>query len=303
MTIEGMDKEEVRDRYSHSKSGIVGMGKERVCDIDEKDLIRHKLFGEQKSSVRKYIELVIGKGYAWGVIKYELLTTLLGPIPGVLGLVLRKMFYPCLFKHIGNGVIFGRSVVIRHPDKIRLGNRVVIDDYCLIDGRGAGEEGIVVGDDVIISRGATIQSKVGPVYIGAETNVGAGSSIISMGGVHIAEMVTIAAGCHISGGAYAVERDGSSAREHRKYSKGPIRLGKKSRFGMGVIVLDGVHVEEGCVVGAGSVVTGDLPKYSVAAGVPAVVKRNRETIHVGDRNLERIGADDQRAEVGKGVAE
>jgi len=45
---------------------------------------------------------------------------------------------------------------------------------------------------------------------------------------------------------------------------------------MGTIVLDGVHVEEGCIVGAGSVVITDLPRYSIAAGVPAKVVRSRE---------------------------
>lgn len=244
--------------------------------IDERDLIRHKLFGENKSAMRRYAELVVGEGSLWKLLKYEIVTTLCGPIPGALGLLLRKMCYPSLFKKIGKGVVFGRSVVIRHPDKISLGNRVVIDDYALIDARGAGEEGIVVGDDVIISRGTTIQSKVGPIEIAPRSNIGAGTSIISMGGVYIGEMVTIAGHCHVSGGAYQIERDGLSDREHEKYTKGPIRIDRKSRLGMGAIVLDGVHICEGAVIGAASVVTKDIPEYSVAAGSPAIVKRTRE---------------------------
>lgn len=271
--------------------------------IDERDLIRHKLFGEDKSALHKYKALVVGEGSVWKLVKYEMLTTCLGPIPGALGLVLRKLFYPYLFKKIGKGVVFGRSVVIRHPDKIHLGDRVVIDDYCLIDGRGSGEEGIVIEDDVIISRGTTIQSKVGPIRIGAATNVGSGCCIVSMGGVYIGDMVTIAAGCYISGGAYAVERGDDATREHEKYTRGPVRLDKKSRYGMGVIVLDGAHVEEGCVVGAGSVVTGNLPKYSIAAGVPAVVKRSRESIDARSRDLEGTGTGDHEPKVARGTAE
>jgi len=253
------------------------MTKDIIRHIDGKNLIRHKLFGNHKSSLERYAELVVGESSKWKLIKYELITTLLGPVPGAIGLALRRICYPYLFKQIGKGVVFGRSVVIRHADKIKLGNRVMIDDYCLIDGRGAGQEGMIIDDDVIISRGTTIQSKVGPVHIGSETNVGAGSCIVSMGGVYIGEMVTIAGGCYISGGAYSVDCDESSAREHEKHTTGPIRLEKKSRYGMGVIVLDGAHVEEGCFVGAGSVVIGNLPKYCVAAGAPAVVKRGRET--------------------------
>jgi acetyltransferase-like isoleucine patch superfamily enzyme len=45
--------------------------------------------------------------------------------------------------------------------------------------------------------------------------------------------------------------------------------------GSNVTFLDGVHVGTGCVIGAGAVVTKDLPPYSVAAGVPARVIDNR----------------------------
>src|SRR5437867_293569 len=127
------------------------MGRETIRKIEDKDLIRHKLFHERKSSLGKYRELVIGDGSLFQFITYELLTTFLAPLPGALGLVLRKLFYPYLFKRIGKGVVFGRSIVIRHPSKIELGNRVVIDDYCLIDARGAGNEGVIIGDDTIIS--------------------------------------------------------------------------------------------------------------------------------------------------------
>lgn len=40
-------------------------------------------------------------------------------------------------------------------------------------------------------------------------------------------------------------------------------------MGTGVIVLDGVHVAEGCVIGAGAIVTKDTEPYSIYVGVPA----------------------------------
>jgi acetyltransferase-like isoleucine patch superfamily enzyme len=46
-------------------------------------------------------------------------------------------------------------------------------------------------------------------------------------------------------------------------------------LGAGVKVLDGVKIGTGSIVGAGSVVTSDLPAFSVATGVPAVVKKRR----------------------------
>jgi acetyltransferase-like isoleucine patch superfamily enzyme len=134
----------------------------------------------------------------------------------------------------------------------------------------------VIADDVIINRGVMVQSKVGAIHIGGETNVGAGSSIISMGGVYIGDLVSIGGGCFISGGSFTVGRGEEEGREQEKYTTGPVRIGNKARFGMRVIVLDGVQVGQGCIVGAGSVVTHDLPDYCVAAGSPATVKRPRE---------------------------
>ena len=201
-----------------------------------------------------------------------------GHIPGALGLLLRKIFYPTLFKAVGKGVVFGRSIVVRHPNKIELGDGVVIDDYALLDGRGAGEDGLVIGKDVIINRYATIQAKVGAIQIGANTNIGARTSIIAQGGVIIGEMVTFAGGCTISGGAYKVFRDETSPREHGRFTRGPIMIDNKCRFGMGCMVLDGVHIKEGTILGAMSLVTEDLPEFSVAAGIPAKVKYLRDQV-------------------------
>lgn len=56
--------------------------------------------------------------------------------------------------------------------------------------------------------------------------------------------------------------------------KGPIRIGASSWLGFGVQVMSGVSIGKHCVVAAGSIVTKDIPDYSVAAGNPArVIKR------------------------------
>lgn len=53
----------------------------------------------------------------------------------------------------------------------------------------------------------------------------------------------------------------------------PIRVGDNCWFGANVSVMPGVTIGNGCVIAAGSVVTADIPDDSVAAGVPAVVKK------------------------------
>ena len=244
--------------------------------LQETEFIRHKLFEEKKSSLKMYSDLTIGRYSVFELLKYEALTSTIGLLPGAFGLFIRRILYPSLTHECGRGVIWGRSISIRHPGKIKIGNRVVIDDYSLLDARGSGDEGIVIEDDVFIGRNVTIQAKVGSITIGKSTNIGQNSLIIAQGGVQIGEMVNIAGGVSISGGAYKVERDANSDREHSKFTYGPIRIDKKCRLGMEVMVLDGVHIGEGTIVGAKSLVTQDLPEYCVAAGIPSEIKYYRD---------------------------
>ena len=51
----------------------------------------------------------------------------------------------------------------------------------------------------------------------------------------------------------------------------PIHIGDKAWLGFNVIVLKGVSIGDGAIIGAGSVVTRDVPAYCIAAGNPAVV--------------------------------
>ncbi len=256
-------------------------------NLEEQSYIRAKLFDKNKSSFEKYCELVIGEVSVLKFIKYELITTLLGPIPGAIGLALRKIFYPMLFEKVGRGVVFGKSITIRNPKKIILGDNVIVDDYSVIDARGAGEDGVYIGNDTIINRSSSIQAKLGSIYIGAGTDIGMFSVVHSQGGVRIGDMVTLGGGCKISGGIFQIDFDSETeisnnekinsfeAREQKRFTNGPIVIGDKCIFGMGAIILDGVNVGNGSVIGAGSVITKDIPELSVAAGVPAKVLRKR----------------------------
>ena len=140
------------------------MNTEHLNKLDKSNFIRHKLFDEETSSWKRYAILVVGEPSLWKLAKYELITFFLGPVPGAVGLALRKVFYPSLFRQSGAGVVFGRSLVIRNADKITLGDGVVIDDYTLLDARGSGEEGILIGDKVIINPGSNANFQSWPHF-------------------------------------------------------------------------------------------------------------------------------------------
>ena len=55
------------------------------------------------------------------------------------------------------------------------------------------------------------------------------------------------------------------------YSKGPISIGDRCWLAENVVVLPNVNIGEGCIIGANSVVTHDIPAFSVAVGNPAKV--------------------------------
>jgi acetyltransferase-like isoleucine patch superfamily enzyme/acyl carrier protein len=245
--------------------------------LSEEEFIRHRLFGGGKvSPLRRYAELVLAHPTTLSLLRYEILTTLLSPIPGALGLALRGAFWRFLFRDPGKGVLFGCRVTIRHPERIRLGRGVVIDDDALLDGRGAGDEGLVLGDRVIVNKGATIQAKVGGITIGEGSNVGQGVKIVSQGPIRIAENVSLAGGSVVAGGRYVVERTGDPKDDKQRFTGGEIRIEKNVRIGMNAIVQDGVTIGEAAIVAPGSVVVSDVEAHIVVSGFPARPWRERK---------------------------
>jgi acetyltransferase-like isoleucine patch superfamily enzyme len=255
--------------------------------LDEDSYIRSQLFSGERSIVRRYAELVVGPEASYGrLLQYELITMLCGRVSGALGLALRKLLYPRLFRRCGKGVVFGRDLVVRNAHLIDIGDHAVLDDGCVIDGRGAGPEGVTIGNRVILGRGVSIQAKIGPIAIGDDSDIGMGTVIHAQGGVAIGRAVVMGGGCKLSGGVFQTERGeadgaadeaagGMAARGQTRWTKGPIRIGDRCLIGFGCLFLDGVELGEGVVLGAGSVVVRSLPAQTIAAGVPARVTRER----------------------------
>jgi len=233
--------------------------------------IRFILSDGSKSSFQKYRDLTIGDAGLLRFILYEIFALLLVPLPGALGIVLRRTFYKGFFKRCGKGLIVGRNCVFRHPSKISIGTNVTIDDMALIDARGSEGDGIVLGDGVIINRNTIVQSKGGDIIIGKSVSIGANSTLVSWGGIRIEEGAVIAGGCSISAGRFDYSELNRSVAEQEAYTTGPIVLGKNVWIATGVTILDGVRIGEDSILSAGSVVTGNIPPQTVAFGNPAKV--------------------------------
>ncbi len=231
-----------------------------------------KALGKEGSGFSKYKELVIGSTSLWFLIKFELIILFFGSIPGALGILLRKWTYPLILGKVGKGVIFGHHITFRHPQKIKIGDGTLIDDFCLLDAKGSHNRGVEIGQGVYVGRHSLIYCKGGDLFLEDRVNVGHRSLIFSSNELRIGSGTMLAADCYLmSGGNYDYGSDVKFADQSGTISKGPLLIGRNCWLGAKVVVLDGASIGEGTVVGAGAVVTEPLPLKVVAVGVPAKI--------------------------------
>jgi acetyltransferase-like isoleucine patch superfamily enzyme len=88
-------------------------------------------------------------------------------------------------------------------------------------------------------------------------------------GIHIDSGCTITNGCVLLSHFYDIEKEAHS------YYRGEITIGKNVYIGTNVLVVKPVSIGDGAVIGAGSVVTKNIPANEVWAGVPAKFIKQR----------------------------
>ncbi|MCP2518933.1 acyltransferase [Candidatus Aminicenantes bacterium AC-708-M15] len=251
--------------------------------VVEKASTQKLLINEKKTAKQKYFELFIGnKGFLF-FIKYELIILLFSWIPGALGFLLRKLFYPFLFKKVGKGVVFGRNITIRHPHKISIGDNSFIDDNVVLDAKGEKNEGIVIGRNVYIGRNAILSCKEGSIYINDYCNISSNCSLLSETEISLGKYCFLAGHCYlVAGGNHSFDDLSKPIMFQPSISKGGIKIEEDVWLGASVTVLDGVKIGKGSVVGAGAVVINPLPEYSISVGVPAkpIRKRGEQGVEV-----------------------
>lgn len=213
--------------------------------------------------------------------------------------------------HIGHNVSVGKNVVIGNDTAI--GNNVIIGytDIKPWDDKLSEPTITEIGKRVIIRSGAVIYtgSKIGNnsmvghntvirenTIIGHDTYIG--SLTATEGDTKIGNYVGIHSQCHITRfcdiGDYTFIAPlfvgaNDQAMSHRRAGHGKNLIGftteKYVRIAVGVTVLPGVRFGEGCKVGAGSVVTKDVPPYKLVMGVPARIIRDVPKENIYEQNI------------------
>ena len=236
-----------------------------------------QLFDRRTSPREKYAALVVGRPELGALVKHELVTLVSQSTPGAFGLILRKMLYPLLLGACGRNVVFGQNVVLRHPHKIRLGDDVVIDDNCLIDAKGESNRGVTIGNRVFVGRNTILSCKNGDITLEDGANVGFNCELFSASSVRVGRDALIAAYCYVIGGEHDFSDPSQPVLAQARRSTG-VTIGAGAWLGAGAKILDGVSIGDRAVIGAGAVVRDAVPNASVAAGVPARIVGQRESV-------------------------
>lgn len=232
---------------------------------------------KQDSALSLYGQRIAGSARLGSILKYDLITGLLGPLPGGLGVWLRARFYRFVLRSVSRNSFLAANVVIRHPQNISLGERTFIDSFVYLEGISDHPDGgIDIGSRTYIHMHCVISATYhGFVRIGCDCSINPGTQIYGAGGVTIGDHVMIAGQSAIVAFSHGQAASGTPMMQQPNTAKG-ISIKSDVWIGAGAKVLDGVTIGEGAIVGAGSIVLHDVEPRAVVAGVPARFIRYRE---------------------------
>jgi len=160
--------------------------------------------------------------------------------------VMRRVCVRALARRCGSGLRVGVGVGIRHPETFEFGDNVVIGEQVVIQGRFDGR--CRIGNRVWIGPQSYFDAR--DLEIG--DNVGWGPGAKVLGSEHTGlpiDQPIIATDLRIA----------------------PVRVEADADIGVNAVLLPGVTVGRGSIVGAGAIVTRDVPPYAKVAGVPAKI--------------------------------
>jgi acetyltransferase-like isoleucine patch superfamily enzyme len=163
----------------------------------------------------------------------------------------RRTLLRAMCRSFGHGVRVGLGVLALHPQTFEIGDAVFLGNQTFLQGRHDGH-----------------------CVIGAHTWIGP-QSYFDCRDMELGEYVGWGPGAKVLGSEHTGEPVDVPVIQTDLVIK-PVRVGKWADIGVNAVILPGVTVGEGALVGAGAVVTKDVPPYAVAAGVPARVLHLRE---------------------------
>jgi len=147
-------------------------------------------------------------------------------------------------------------------------------------------QNISIGDHVTMEANSTLYSvgtyqgveHQGKICIGNNVYINYGFNATTANAIIIEDDVLIAFNVSLFDFNHGYEDVNSNMTLTKLQVKGPIVIGKKTWIGMNVSILGSVRIGQHCIIGANSVVTGDIPDYCIVSGNPAQIIKRYNTL-------------------------
>lgn len=196
------------------------------------------------------LKLLVCEIHAW-------LEALVRSMPGRIGILVRWAWFKRHFKHSDNLHIgVGCQFVV--PGSMSFSGTTRINDGCYFNADGGS---ITISDWTAFNSGAHINASCGgSIIIGAHCLIGPG--VVMRTANHQFSRVDV-----------NIQDQG--------HDPADIVIEDDCWIGANAVILGGVHIDRGAIIGAGAVVTKDIPSMAIAVGVPAKVIKYRGQVGVG----------------------
>ena len=230
-----------------------------------------------------YKELTVGDSSWLAFALFELYNLIICGIGGATGLFLRSLCLKGLLKSCGRGPMVGRDVTIRQPGRIEFGDKVTIDDQCMLDVRTGDSSanstgidvGIKLGNKVYLGRNSFLKAKHGRVVLGDGVNIGSFTRIATQGTIEIGNSVLISSYVYMGAGNHGFNDSITPIIEQEMGPYKGIKIGDNTWIGARATVLDGITIGKDAIIGAHSLVRDDVPDRAIVVGTPAKILKFR----------------------------
>lgn len=172
------------------------------------------------------------------------------------------------FKHVGKSVFISRKASIYSPEHMSIGDYVRIDDFCILSGK------IQLGNFIHIAAGCYLFGGMEGIEMKDFSGLSSRVVIYCVSDDYSGEVLT----------------NPTVPEKYRNIISGKVEIGKHVIIGTAATILPNVKIGEGAAIGAMSLVTKNIPEWSIAFGIPAKVvkERKKNLLELEKKLLEEI---------------